>query len=256
MYPRLIKKVLTPDGKPVLGDDGKPVVPDEPKIRGDLRHDFTPQQIDLVRRGLWKVVNEDGGTGGKARMKDVQVAGKTGTATAKRNGKPDTIAWFVCFAPFDNPKYAIAVMVNGGEHGGSVAGPIAGRILEETFAMERGTYTPELAWLEPAHKDDAFQMIAAVDFKGAPAGGSADDQETLHSDTEEKSSKTRRSGEPKPDIRPEADAQGRVKQREQKPKQAQPQQPPPDRRNFFERFFRPNKAPKATPPVQDQRRPH
>ena len=37
----------------------------------------------------------------------------------------DTVAWFACFAPFDHPKYVVVVMVQGGEHGGGVAGPIA-----------------------------------------------------------------------------------------------------------------------------------
>src|SRR5256885_10013692 len=76
-----------------------PAVPAEPRIDSDLRLDFSPEQIEMVRRGLWKVVNEDGGTGGRARLKGVEVAGKTGTAQASTNGKKDTIAWFCCFAP-------------------------------------------------------------------------------------------------------------------------------------------------------------
>ena len=107
-------------------------------MHGDLRFDFQPEQIEMARRGLWKVVNEDGGTGGKARLPDVQVAGKTGTAQAMTDGKKDTIAWFACFAPYDNPKYTIAVMVQGGAHGGSVAAPIATRILAADSRDGRG----------------------------------------------------------------------------------------------------------------------
>src|SRR3954447_26638787 len=62
-YPRLVSKVLNQDGSMALDENGKPVVPAEPKIDSDLRQDFSPDQIELVRRGLWKVVNEDGGTG-------------------------------------------------------------------------------------------------------------------------------------------------------------------------------------------------
>ena len=70
----------------------------------------------------------------------MQVAGKTGTAQAMLNGKKDTVAWFCCFAPYDHPRYTIAVMVQGGEHGGSVAAPIATRILERTLAMDEGKF--------------------------------------------------------------------------------------------------------------------
>ena len=110
-------------------------------------------------------MNEDGGTGGKARLKDVQVAGKTGTAQAMTRGKKDTIAWFACFAPYDNPQYAICVMVQGGEHGGSVAAPIAARILERALAMDQGTFEQQVAWIAPARKANPFQMIPAVEFK-------------------------------------------------------------------------------------------
>src|SRR5438132_1109867 len=81
-YPRLVSKILNQNGSIALEENGKPAVPAEPRIDSDLRLDFSPEQIEMVRRGLWKVVNEDGGTGGRARLKGVEVAGKTGTAQA------------------------------------------------------------------------------------------------------------------------------------------------------------------------------
>ena len=125
------------------------------------------------------MVNEGGGTGGRARMKGVEVAGKTGTAQAMTDGKKDTIAWFACFAPYDNPKYAIAVMVQGGAHGGSVAAPIATRILERALAMDEGRFEPQLAWLAPAQKPNPFQMIEAVDFKDSGPNVPGGDEENL-----------------------------------------------------------------------------
>src|SRR5215467_3597754 len=110
-YPRLVDKVLNQDGSPVLDEQGKPVVSQTPRVRSDLRREVTPDQIALARKGFWKVVNEDGGTGGRGRLKNVQVAGKTGTAQATEHGHEENVAWYVCFAPFDNPKYVVAVMV-------------------------------------------------------------------------------------------------------------------------------------------------
>ncbi len=243
-FPRLVKTVLTPDGRPLLDEAGNPVVPDVPRIRGDLRKDFTPQQIDLVRKGLWKVVNEQGGTGGKARLKSVVVAGKTGTATAKRHGKPDTIAWFTCFAPFDKPRYAITVMVQGGEHGGSVAAPIAAKILEESLAMERGEFNPQVTPLTPAHKADPFKMIPAVDFKEGTPDLAGADQEKLDAAGDRAEAQMQKS-KARPDIRPEADAQGHIIPR------AQPVRPQQRPANFLERLFGGKKPP--APPAQPRR---
>src|SRR3954469_5487076 len=170
-YPRLIDKVLNQDGAPVTDDQGKPVS-FAPRMRADLRREVSPQGMELVRRGLWKVVNEEGGTGGRARMKDVAVAGKTGTAQATDRGHEENVAWFTCFAPYEHPKYVIAVMVQGASgHGGEVAGPIAVRILERILAQEEGKFDMQVAWLEPAHHPNPFQLVKSVSYSGSNVGG-------------------------------------------------------------------------------------
>jgi penicillin-binding protein 2 len=245
-YPKLVQSVTDFDGKPLLNEKGTPVVSSAPKIRRDLRFDFKREQIELARRGLWKVVNEDGGTGGKARLSGVQVAGKTGTAQAMTEGKKDTIAWFACFAPYDEPKYAIAVMVQGGEHGGSVAAPIATRILSRALAMDEGTFDPQLAWLAPAHRANPFQMIAAVDFKDSNPKLTASDEENLDGST---NSDMANAGAD-PDVEPEADANGRVAGQKRMVRPTPAPTPPPRKPNFFERLFgvRPKPAPPPPPP--------
>ena len=50
-------------------------------------------------------------------------------------------------------------MVQGGEHGGSVACPIAARIMERSLAMDEGKFDAQVAWLPPAYKANPFQMI-------------------------------------------------------------------------------------------------
>jgi penicillin-binding protein 2 len=116
--PRLVHRVLDQDGRDVVGEDGNLVAPHEPKVRADLHESgITNDQMELIRRGMWKVVNDAGGTGKRAQVKGVEVAGKTGTAQFWRetNGKriKDNHTWFICFAPYDAPKFAVTVFVQG-----------------------------------------------------------------------------------------------------------------------------------------------
>ena len=82
----------------------------------------------LVREGMRRVVMEPGGTGGSARIPGIVVAGKTGTA---ENPHGKSHSWFIGFAPFDNPKIAICVLVENVGYGGSFAAPIAGMCMEK-----------------------------------------------------------------------------------------------------------------------------
>jgi penicillin-binding protein 2 len=82
----------------------------------------------IVREGMRRVVMEPGGTGGAARIPGIVVAGKTGTA---ENPHGKSHAWFIGFAPFDNPKIAICVLVENVGYGGSFAAPIAGMCMEK-----------------------------------------------------------------------------------------------------------------------------
>ncbi|HYJ03947.1 MAG TPA: penicillin-binding protein 2 [Chthoniobacterales bacterium] len=244
--PRLVKNVVAADGKPILNEKGEPVVSQKPKVRGDLRFDVGAPQIEQARRALLSVVNE-GGTGGRARLPNVLVAGKTGSAQAMTDGKSDTIAWFACFAPYDKPRYTIAVMVQGGKGGGAVAAPIAARIMERTMLLEQGKFESQLAWLDPARKPNPFQFLESVEFKDSGVGGQPED-ETNPADAQSTDSQLAAMG-PAPDVEPEADAAGRVAGK--KVVRAIPvATPPPRKPSFFERLFgaRPRPTPVPTPP--------
>lgn len=270
--PRLVRTVLEPDGKPALNEEGKVAVPDQPIIRDDLRKEFSAEQIEVVRQGLWNVVNATGGPGGggtghSGQVKGTVVAGKTGTAQATDRGQKEHIAWFCCFAPFDKPKYVVVVMVQGGEHGGSVAAPVAAHILEQALAVDAGTMKVELKPLAPAGNPNPFQVIERL-----PSYGAASGIETVSPDTDTEETETNNEAPPRavqmerdpasPDIRAEADDQGRVvrkatrlsapasspKSTSSKPKPTIRRQAPPEerrqeqpRRNFFERLFNPNR---------------
>lgn len=250
-YPRLVDKVLDQNDTPVVDEQGK-TVNFAPRIRADLRNEVSPQDMELVRRGLWKVVNEDGGTGGRARLENVVVAGKTGTAQATDRGQEENVAWFTCFAPFDHPKYVVAVMVQGASgHGGEVAGPIATRILERTVAQDEGNFDMQVAWLTPAHHPNPLELIKSVSYAGNNLGG--EDEEGADTSQSGATVQMADSGA-QPDVEPEADAAGQVK-RARAPR-AQPVSAPVTERprNFFQRLFGVKRQPAPAPAPSPARR--
>jgi penicillin-binding protein 2 len=244
-YPRLVDRVLKQDGSPVLDEQGGPAAP-PPRVRSDLRQEISPDQIELVRKGFWKVVNEDGGTGGRARLKDWVVAGKTGTAQATERGHEENVAWFACFAPFDHPKYVVVVMVQGASgHGGEVAGPIATRILERTLAEDDGKFDMQVAWLAPAHHANPLQLIKAVSYPGSGGNLGGDDEEGA--DQSQAATVEMASSDAAPDVEPDADARGQVRRRGAASVARGVPVAAPQPRNFFERLFGIRRQPAPTP---------
>jgi peptidoglycan glycosyltransferase len=101
-------------------------------------HAFTtatnPATAAQVNGVMQKVVSA--GSGSKAAIGGVKVAGKTGTAEVGK-GKP-TNAWFIAFAPAEHPTVAMAIMIEGGGIGGQVAAPLAKPVLEAALAAQKG----------------------------------------------------------------------------------------------------------------------
>ena len=116
--PYLVKKIVGPDGSTV-----RVTRPDNlgRAIKPQTAADLTQMMVSVVQAG----------TGTAAQIPGVQVAGKTGTAETAVNGV--YTAWFVCFAPADDPQVAVAVVLekqlNG--FGGAVAAPIAKLMLQK-----------------------------------------------------------------------------------------------------------------------------
>ena len=107
---------------------------------------FAPENLQTIRDAMWSVVNE-GGTGQGARLANYQVAGKTGTAQTISLSTREELseselenlednAWFVGFAPRDNPEIIVAVIVQRGGSGGSAAAPLA----REIFRLYHAKY--------------------------------------------------------------------------------------------------------------------
>ncbi|MDP6334814.1 MAG: penicillin-binding protein 2 [Nitrospinaceae bacterium] len=108
--------------------------------------EFDPEILKHLKEGLRGVVNEPRGTGRRARLKNIVVSGKTGTAQVVRMKDSDKInpedetpylfrdhAWFVAFAPYEKPEVAVSVIIEHGGHGGATAAPIARKVLESYF---------------------------------------------------------------------------------------------------------------------------
>ncbi|MDI9569458.1 MAG: penicillin-binding protein 2 [Pseudomonadota bacterium] len=151
--PRLVRQIEEADGRVVK--------------------QFPPQQIgvlslsaphlEMIRRGLWGVVNEPGGTGGALRRPEGDVAGKTGTAQVVGMPRDERAqrarilsdrfrdhALFACFAPYRQPEIAVAVVVENAGHGGAVAAPVARKIIDAYFQFKRERETPRIAPAAPA----------------------------------------------------------------------------------------------------------
>ena len=97
--------------------------------------------LDIVRRGMWEVVQEEDGTGKRAQIEGLEIAGKTGSAE-HRKGRP-THAWFAGYAPFHTPEVVCVVLVPEGGYGGTTSAPIARQILEAFFNLQPDAGTTE-----------------------------------------------------------------------------------------------------------------
>lgn len=110
--------------------------PDAQRVEhGGTSIGLTAAQTRLLWAGMERVVGPDG-TGRLIQIDGFRIAGKTGTADFRAHGKEVNLAWFVGFAPVQNPQIAVAVMIEGTHEnqsyqGGSTAGPVAKDIFLE-----------------------------------------------------------------------------------------------------------------------------
>ncbi|MFB3894670.1 MAG: penicillin-binding protein 2 [bacterium] len=118
--PYLVQAIETNDGKVIQQFYPEPV----------HQLPVTPENIQIIRKGMWGVVNAPGGTAGLARLPKIELAGKTGTA---ENPHGRTHAWFCGYGPFEKPEIAVIVMVEEGGFGGTTAAPLAKQLFNSYF---------------------------------------------------------------------------------------------------------------------------
>lgn len=128
--PQIVKTIRTADGKTIYES--------VPEVAGRLP--ISEKNLGIVREGLFKTVNDRHGTAWRSRLEGVAMCGKTGTAQVVGRREDDTDgdgagdpikdhAWFVAYAPREDPRIAVAVIVEHGEHGSSTAAPVAAEMI-------------------------------------------------------------------------------------------------------------------------------
>ena len=121
----LIAKDSLPSPWVIKEIDGRPVPPPPPRTLG-----FDKKFLKVIRRAMREVVEGKHGTGKAARIDGIVVAGKTGTA---QNIHGEDHSLFTSFAPYQDPKVVVTVIVENAGHGSDVAAPLAGKILAYIF---------------------------------------------------------------------------------------------------------------------------
>lgn len=122
------------------------------------RANVSQRTLQTIQEALRGAVNDPRGTGWTCALKEVQVAGKTGTAQVVRmpenfkKGDMDRMAqrfrdhaWFVAYAPFEDPQISIVVLVEHGGFGASAAAPIAKKVIEKYFQLNALTPLDQMA---------------------------------------------------------------------------------------------------------------
>lgn len=146
VQPTIVKTILNADGTEVPKEEIDNFV--NQKLGIDNTDDgiqINPENIQIAREGMRMATSEAGGTA-YSRFKDfkVEVAGKTGSAEAgvDENQKDIVNAWFVCFAPYENPEVAVVVLVENGGHG-NYAAEVARDVLDQYFGMNETSSVEE-----------------------------------------------------------------------------------------------------------------
>jgi penicillin-binding protein 2 len=169
--PRLALRIESRDGR-VLEE-----IPAEVRSRVEIPSPV----VAALHGGLEAVVSEPGGTGGRARVPGVRVAGKTGTSQVVGLHHTEGLrefaipiryrdhAWFAAFAPVEAPEVAVAVLVEHGLHGATAAAPVAQRVLARYFEKTGRLAPAPRPGVAPAHGPPGAAPPARPGDGSAPA---------------------------------------------------------------------------------------
>jgi cell division protein FtsI/penicillin-binding protein 2 len=133
LWPRLVDRTGPQDPM----SDGQTVIFPKGRVRDDL--DVKPRTLEILREAMLADVQDPDGTGRRAAVPGIRICGKTGTAQImnERNQITGHTVWFLSFAPYENPLYAVVVVVESGSSGALTCAPVAGDIYRAIFEPER-----------------------------------------------------------------------------------------------------------------------
>jgi penicillin-binding protein 2 len=135
-WPRLVAKIQPSDPLKLDAE----AINFAPRVRSNAN--LSPDHLRLIHTAMQADVentkaDEDGeGTGKQARISGFHIGGKTGTAERSVPGGKDHFTWFTSFAPVENPRYAVVVLVVSGSSGGGTCAPVARKIYEAIIRRE------------------------------------------------------------------------------------------------------------------------
>lgn len=116
--------------------------PPEPPGEGAIESGVSQADLALVREGMRRVVESPEGSGRRARIDGIPMAGKTGTAEFGPKGEKRKYTWMTLFAPFEKARYAVAMVIEEGDSGGRTVAPRIHELMAGVFQTEsrwRGT---------------------------------------------------------------------------------------------------------------------
>jgi len=135
-WPRLVDRIEPQD--PL--SDGQPIFYQKGRVRDNLG--VKPSSIRILQEAMLDDTENPEGTAyqafrGSAVDSELRVCGKTGTAQNEINGGITYTTWFLSFAPYEHPRYAVVVMVENGSSGGGTCAPIAREVYEAILKLEK-----------------------------------------------------------------------------------------------------------------------
>lgn len=130
--PQIVNKIVSPEGKTVKVFE--PVMKANTKMKAEV--------FRRVKDAMKAVVNEPNGTAHASKVPNINMSGKTGTAQAGSLDKgkhQGDHAWFIAYAPSEDPTLSMSILVEFGGHGGSESAPIAKAITQSVFRVNKDT---------------------------------------------------------------------------------------------------------------------